>query len=95
MAEVVEFLRVKHDGRVGPMLSDLAEVQNAVLNWYPFNTMAAQLVHLASRADPDIDVSLLSPVALALTLEIPLVTTNRDLVDLAVGLVTVTLLSAR
>jgi hypothetical protein len=95
MAEVVEFLRVKHDGRVGPMLSDIAEVQIAVLNWYPSNTMAAQLVHLASRADPDIDVSLLSPVALASTLEIPLVTTNRDLADLAVGLVTVTLLSAR
>jgi hypothetical protein len=35
-----------------------------------------------------IDVSLLSPVALASTLEIPLVTTNRDLADLAVGLVT-------
>jgi hypothetical protein len=39
-----------------------------------------------------IDVSLLSPVALASTLEIPLVTTNRDLADLVVGLVTVTLL---
>lgn len=95
MAEVVQFLRVKHDGRVGPMLSDVAEVRIAVLNWYPSNTMAAQLVHLSSRADPDIDVSLLSPVALASTLEIPLVTTNRDLADLAVGLVTVTLLSAR
>jgi hypothetical protein len=42
MAQVVEFLRVKHDGRVGPMLSDVAEVQIAVLNWYPSNTMAAE-----------------------------------------------------
>jgi hypothetical protein len=57
--------------------------------------MAAQLVHLASRADPDIDVSLLSPLALASTLEIPLVTTNQDLADVAVGLLTVTLLPTR
>lgn len=77
------------------MLSDAAEVQIAVLNWYSSNMMAAQLVQLSSRADSDIDVSLLSPVALAATLEIPLVTTNRDLAELAVGLVTVTLLAAR
>ena len=95
MAQVVQFLRVKHGGRVATMLSDVAEVQMAVLNWYPSNTMAAQLVQLAARADAEIDVTLLSPVALAATLEIPLVVTNRELADLAAGHVSVTLLAAR
>ena len=88
----MQFLRVKHDGLVGAMLADVAEVQMAVLNWYPANTMAAQLVQLSARAGADIDVALISPVALAATLEIPLITTNRDLADLAAGLVSVTLL---
>jgi hypothetical protein len=93
MAEVVQFLRVRHDGRVGPMLADVAEVQIAVLNWYPSHIMGSQLVQLSARAAADTDVVLISPVALAASLEIPLVTTNRELADLAAGLVTVTMLA--
>jgi hypothetical protein len=92
MAEVVQFLRVKHDGRVGPILADITEVQMAVLNWYPTHTMSARLVDVAIRADADIDTTLLTPVALAMSLEIPLVATNRDVADLAAGVVSVTLL---
>lgn len=95
LAEVVQFSRLRLDGRVGPMLADVAEVQMAVLNWYPSNTMTAQLVQLSAQADAELDVVLLSPVALAATLEIPLVTTNRDLADLAAGVVSVTLLPRR
>lgn len=93
--EIVQYLRVRHDGRVGPMLADIAEVQIAVLNWYPSHTMASQLAQLAARAEPDTDVVLVSPVALAASLAVPLVTTNRVLADLAADVVTVTLLPSR
>jgi hypothetical protein len=95
LAEVVQFARVRHDGRVGPMLADIAEVQIAVLNWYPSNAMAAQLVQLSARADAEIDAALLSPVALAASLDMPLVTTSRELADLAPDTVSVTLLRRR
>ena len=83
LAEVIEFARVRRDGRSGPMLADVAEVQMAVQRWYPSYAMAAQLTQVAARAAADLDVALLSPIALASTLEIPFVTTNRDLAELA------------
>jgi hypothetical protein len=95
LAEVIQFARMRHDGRVGPMLADVAEVQIAVLNWYPSNAMAAQLVQLSARADAEIDAALLSPVALAVSLDMPLVTTSRELADLAPETVSVTLLRRR
>jgi hypothetical protein len=95
LAEVVQFARVRHDGQVGPMLADIAETQMAVLNWYASSAMAAQLVQLSARADADVDVAMLTPLALAASLDMPLVTTSREIADLAGDAVSVTLLRRR
>ncbi len=83
VAEVIEYLRVRHDDRVGSMLADLAGVEMAVDRFYPSGDMSATLAEVAARAPTDLDVALCSPVALAIKLGLPLVTTSSELAALA------------
>ena len=84
LTEVIEYLRVRCDGRLAPMLAELANVEMSVSRFYDTNAMTATLADVAVRAPADLDVTLCSPVALAMKLGIPLVTTSMELAALAV-----------
>ncbi len=83
VAEVLEYLRVLHDGRLGPMLADLANVELSVDRFYDTSSMAATVAELATLTPSDLDVALCTPVALAAKLELPLVTTSPELAVMA------------
>ena len=82
--EVIEYLRLQHDGQLAPMLADLANVELSVRRFYASSMMASTLAELASIAPADLDVHLCTPVALAAKLKLPLATTSTELAALAV-----------
>ena len=84
VTEVIEYLRLQHDGNLGPMLADLAEVEMSVERFYDSSAMASTLTELASIAPADLDVILCSPIALAAKLQLPLATTSTEIATLAV-----------
>ena len=84
VAEVLEFLRAHHDGRLGPMLADLVDVELSVRRFYASAPMASTLAEIASLAPADLDLVLCSPIALAAKLELPLATTSTEIATLAV-----------
>jgi hypothetical protein len=83
LAEVIDFLVARDDGRAGEVISGLTEVQLSVAEWYPTWPFAARLAEIRSAPGCDVDAVLLAPVALAAELALPLATTSSKIADLA------------
>lgn len=83
LAEVIEFLVVRFDGRGGDVVSNLTEMQMAVTEWYPTWPLAARLAEIRVAPGCAIETALLAPVALAAELRLPLATTSSEIAELA------------
>lgn len=83
LGEIVEYLKVRHDGAAAAVVQDLTEVQIAVSQWYPTWPVAGRLAALATGSGTDLDATLLVPVALAAEIGLPLATTSDEIADVA------------
>jgi hypothetical protein len=65
LGEIVEYLKVRFDGRPDQVASSLAEIQFAVHEWYPTWPVAGRLATIAAATGVDLDATLLVPIAVA------------------------------
>jgi hypothetical protein len=83
LGEIVEYLKVRFDGRDDRVSSSLAEIQFAVHEWYPTWPVAGRLSTVATSAGVDLDATLLVPIAVAADTGLPLATTSAEIAALA------------
>ena len=92
LGELIEYLKLRFDGRVGPVAAALTEIQFAVYEWYPTWPVAGRLATIATTSGVDLDATLLTPVALAAETNLALATTSHEVAELARPHVTAVLL---
>ena len=90
--QFIDFLKVRFDGRAGPVASGLAEIQIAVHEWYPTWPVAARVAELATTTGVGLDAVFLTPIALAAERDMALVTTSPEMASIARDHVTTVLL---
>jgi hypothetical protein len=83
LGEVVEYLKVRFDGRADRVASSLAEIQFAVHEWYPTWPVAGRLATVAAAGGVELDATLLVPIAVAADTGLPLATTSAEIAELA------------
>lgn len=83
LGELVEYLKVRFDGRPDRVTSSLTEIQFAVHEWYPTWPVAARLAEIATGGGVELDATLLVPVAVAADTGLPLATTSTEVAELA------------
>lgn len=83
IGEVIEYLKVRFDGRPEPVTSSLADIQFAVHDWYPTWPVAGRLVTIATSSGVDLDATLLVPIAVAAETSLALATTSPEIAELA------------
>ena len=74
---------MRFDGRIEPVASALVEVELAIHEWYPTWPVAGRLVEVCTQGGVDLDATLLTPIALAADLGLPLVTTSTEIAEIA------------
>lgn len=75
---LAEYLVLRHSGRASRSGVDFGLACAAVAEWFPVRSVA---LNAALTADPGDDIDGAAALALAHSLEVPLVTKNRDLVS--------------
>jgi hypothetical protein len=83
LGEIVEYLKVRFDGRRDRVVSNLAEIQFAVHEWYPTWPVAGRLVEIVTVSGVDLDATLLIPIAVAAETALTFATTSAEIADLA------------
>jgi hypothetical protein len=83
LGEIVEYLKIRFDGRDDRVASSLAEIQFAVHEWYPTWPVAGRLATVATSGGVDLDATLLVPIAVAADTGLPLATTSIEIAELA------------
>ena len=83
LAELVGFLVEHLDRDIERIAGVVAEAQFAVIRWLPLTGVSFKLVEIATAAPPDMPVGLLSPIALAAEMNLPLGTISTEIVELA------------
>jgi hypothetical protein len=83
LGELVEYLRIRFEGRPELVASTLTEIQFSVSEWYPTWPVAGRLAALATTTGIDLDATLLTPIVLAAETGLPLATTSEEIADLA------------
>jgi hypothetical protein len=83
LGEIVEYLKVRFDGRSDRVSSSLAEIQFAVHEWYPTWPVVGRLATVATSGGVDLDATLLVPIAVAADTGLPLATTSVEIAQLA------------
>lgn len=92
IGEIIEYLKVRFDARTSTVRSSLVEIQFAIHEWYPTWPVAGRLALVATGAGVDLDATLLTPIAIAAELQLPLATTSTEIAELAAPHVTSVLL---
>lgn len=92
LGEVIEYLKVRFDGRPASILPALTEIQFAIDEWYPTWPASARLVAVTTAAGVELDTTLLVPIAVAAETGLPLATTSPEIAALAQPHVTAVLL---
>ncbi|HZA77055.1 MAG TPA: hypothetical protein VE623_11785 [Acidimicrobiales bacterium] len=83
LGDVIEYLKVRFDGRTERVASSLAEIQFAVHEWYPTWPVATRVAEIATSGGVDLDATLLVPVAVAAETGLALATTSTEIAELA------------
>jgi hypothetical protein len=83
LGEIIEYLKVRFDGRRGPVAAALTEIQFAVHEWYPTWPVAGRLAEIATTSGVDLDATLLTPIAVAAETGLALATTSHEIAELA------------
>jgi hypothetical protein len=83
LGEIIEYLKIRYDGRRGRIASGLAEIQIAVHEWYPTWPVAGRLVDIVAASGVDLDATLLTPIAVAAETALTFATTSTEIADLA------------
>ncbi|MGQ0825536.1 MAG: hypothetical protein ACT4OX_11030 [Actinomycetota bacterium] len=83
LGDIIEYLKVRYDGRRGRVASTFVEIQFAVHEWYPTWPVAGRLVEIVTASGVDLDAILLTPIAVAAETELTFATTSTDVADLA------------
>lgn len=83
LGEVLEYLKVRFDGRPEPVRSSVAEIQFAIHEWYPTWPVVGRLTDIATSAAAELDATLLVPIAVAAEIGLPLATTSAEIAALA------------
>ena len=83
LGEVVEYLKVRHDSDPAAVIADLTEIQLAVHEWYPSWPVVGRLAGLVTATGVALDATLLTPVAIAAEIGLPLATTSEEIADVA------------
>lgn len=83
LGEIVEYLKIRFDGRDERVASSLAEIQFSVHEWYPTWPVVGRLATVATAGGVDLDATLLAPIAVAADTGLPLATTSVEIAELA------------
>jgi hypothetical protein len=79
---LAEYLALRHDGAPGRARAELALAMGAVAEWFPVRAVAIDAA-LASEEDGDVDA--MAALSLAESLDVPVVTKNRDVTSAKVA----------
>lgn len=83
LGECIDYLKVRFDSDSGLVTSALVEIQFALTQWFPTWPAAGRLADIGAEAGVDLDTLLLTPVAVAAELQLPLAAASAEVAEIA------------